>query len=89
MDPRLIEPDASAEPRTDLCPIDTEELLGALKALPGYTGAFTTPDDAVGDELTIVLWQTEAQARRALAQYRADFPTAGRRLVAASVNQRQ
>jgi hypothetical protein len=89
MHPRLIKADTSAEPRPDLGAIDTEELLGALKALPGYTGAFTAPDDAGGDELTIVLWQTEAEARRALAQYRAAFPTAGRRLVAASVNQRQ
>jgi hypothetical protein len=35
-----------------------------------------------------VLWQTEAQARRALAEYGAAFQTARRRLVAASVRQR-
>ena len=51
-------------------------------------GALTVPDPAGGHELTIVLWQTEAQARRALTDYSAAFRTGRRRLVAASPRQR-
>jgi hypothetical protein len=85
MHTRLIEADTAREPRTEVDTTVAEQLLGALKHQPGYAGAFTVPDQARGDELTIVLWQTEAQARRALAEYGA---TARRRLVAASVRQR-
>ena len=88
MHTRPIEADLAPEPRTDLDATVADQLLGALKAEPGYAGALTAPDPAGGHELTIVLWQTEAQARRALTDHGAAFLTARRRLVAASLHQR-
>jgi hypothetical protein len=84
----LIEDHAAPERRAELEPIVTDELLAPLQAEPGYTGALNVPDHASGNELTIVLWQTEAQARRALAEHGPAFLTARRRLVAASVRER-
>jgi len=84
MHTRPIEADSTREPRTDPDTTVAEQLLAALKAEPGYAGALTVPDP----ELTIVLWQTEAQARRALTDYSAAFRTARRRLVTASLRQR-
>ena len=87
MHTRPIEANSTREPRTDLDTTVAEQ-LAALKAEPGYAGALTVPDPAGGHELTIVLWQTEAQARRALTDYSAAFRTARRRLVTASLRQR-
>lgn len=89
MHPRLIEAATSPTSRTEGDRIVAEEVPGALSAQSGYTGAFTVPAKPGGSELTIVLWQTEGQARCAPARHSAAFEMAGRRLVAASINQRQ
>ena len=43
MHTRPIEADSTPEPRTDLDTTVAEQLLGALKAEPGYAGALTSP----------------------------------------------
>ena len=53
--------------------IVTDEMIPALKVEPGFAGAMNIVDRTSGNAMMIVLWQTEAQARRALPQYGAAF----------------
>ena len=43
------------------------------QAEPGYAGALNLVDRDTGNALMIVLWETEAQARRPLAEYGVAF----------------
>ena len=52
---------------------DTTEMLPALEAEPGYAGALNVVDRESGNAMMLVLWETEAQARRALPEYGAAF----------------
>ena len=51
----------------------SEEMLPALDAEPGFAGALNLVDRATGNAMMIVLWDSEAQARRALAEYGSAF----------------
>ena len=70
---QLIEGGASPARRTDMDRIVTDEMVPALEAEPGFAGALNLIDRESGNALMIVLWDTEAQARRALAEYGSAF----------------
>ena len=53
-------------------PSVTEQMIPALAVQPGYAGALNLVDRDSGHALMIVLWDTEAQARRPLADYAED-----------------
>jgi hypothetical protein len=84
----LIESRTTPRWRSETDRIVTNALIGALETEPGYTGALNLPDQAHGESATIAVFQTEAQARRALAEHAPRFLSIGRRLIAASVQQR-
>jgi hypothetical protein len=70
---QLIEGGTPPARRTDMDRIVTDELVPALEAEPGYAGALNLVDRSSGDALMIILWNTEAQARRALSEYGGAF----------------
>ena len=51
----------------------TDEMVPALAAEPGFAGALNLVDRDSGDAMMIVLWDSEPQARRALAEYGGAF----------------
>ena len=70
---QLIEGGTTAEMREEMNRIVTEEMIPALQEEAGFAGALNLADDASGDGLMVVLWETEAQARRALGDYGSAF----------------
>ena len=70
---QLIEGGTTPARRTDMDRIVTDEMVPALEAEPGFAGALNLVDRESGDAMMIVLWNTEAQARRALADYGGAF----------------
>jgi uncharacterized membrane protein YgcG len=66
---QLIAGGTTAAQRHQMNRIVTEEMIPALQAEPGFAGALNLADDETGDGLMVVLWETEAQARRALGEY--------------------
>jgi hypothetical protein len=70
---QLIEGGTTPARRTDMDRIVTDELVPALQAEPGFTGALNLVDRETGNALMLILWETEAQARRALGEYGAAF----------------
>jgi hypothetical protein len=70
---QLIEGGTTPDRRHQMDRIVTDDLLPALAAEPGYAGALNIVDRESGDAMMLVLWETEAQARRALPEYGAAF----------------
>src|SRR5919199_3404696 len=70
---QLIEGGTTPERRGEMDRIVTDEMVPALQAEPGFAGALNLVDRETGNALMIVLWETEAQARRALAEYGSAF----------------
>ena len=70
---QLIEGGTTPARRTDMDRIVTDEMVPALEAEPGYAGALNLVDRETGNAVMIILWDTEAQARRALAEYGSAF----------------
>jgi hypothetical protein len=70
---QLIEGGTTPDRRTEMDRIVTDELIPALAAEPGYAGALSIVDRTSGNAMMLVLWETEAQARRALSEYGAAF----------------
>ena len=70
---QVIEGGTTPELRAEMDRIVTDELVPALKAEPGFSGALNCVDRERGDAMMIVLWETEAQARRPLGEYGAAF----------------
>jgi hypothetical protein len=70
---QLIEGGTTPERRAEMDRIVTGDMIPALEAEPGYAGALNLVDRETGNALMIVLWETEAQARRALAEYGGAF----------------
>ena len=48
-------------------------MVPALEAEPGFAGALNLVDRDSGNAMMIVLWESEAQARRPLADYGSAF----------------
>jgi hypothetical protein len=70
---QLIEGGTTPDRRTDMDRIVTDEMVPALNAEAGFAGALNLVDRTTGDAMMIVLWETESQARRALAEYGQSF----------------
>jgi hypothetical protein len=70
---QVIEGGTTPQHRDAMDRIVTDEMLPALAVEPGYAGALNVVDRESGDAMMIVLWETEAQARRALPEYGSAF----------------
>jgi hypothetical protein len=66
---QLVEGGTTPDRRTEMDRIVTDEMIPALKAEPGFSGALNIVDRSSGNAMMLVLWETEAQARRALSEY--------------------
>jgi len=66
---QLIEGGTTPDRRSDMDRIVTDDMVPALHEEPGFAGALNLVDRASGNAMMIILWETEAQARRALAEY--------------------
>jgi hypothetical protein len=73
MHAQLIEGGTTPDRRAEMDRLVTDEMLPALDAEPGFAGAVNLVDRATGNAMMIVLWDSEAQARRALAEYGSAF----------------
>jgi hypothetical protein len=69
--------------------IVTDEMIPGLRDEPGFAGALNVVDRASGDAMMIVLWETEAQARRELSEYGGAFLQALANVVAISTGNRR
>jgi hypothetical protein len=70
---QLIEGGTTPERRTEMDRLVTDQMVPALEAEPGFAGALNLVDRDSGNAMMIVLWDSEPQARRALAQYGGAF----------------
>ena len=70
---QLIEGGTTPARRTDMDRIVTDEMVPALQDEPGFAGALNLVDRDSGDAMMIILWDSEPQARRALAEYGGSF----------------
>jgi hypothetical protein len=86
---QVIEGGTTPELRTRMDRIVTDELVPALQAEPGFEGALNFVDRDSGDAMMIVLWDTEAQARRPLAGYGDAFLKALASVIAISTGNRR
>src|SRR3954467_8139901 len=66
---QLIEGGTTPERRTEMDRIVTDQMVPALHAEPGFAGALNLVDRDSGDALMVVLWESEAHARRPLSEY--------------------
>jgi hypothetical protein len=73
MHAQLIEGGATPDRRPEMDRLVTHQMVPALAAEPGFAGALNLVDRDNGNAIMIVLWDTEAQARRALADYGSAF----------------
>lgn len=73
MHAQLIEGGTTPDRRREMDRLVTGEMVPALQAEPGFAGALNLVDRDSGNAMMIVLWETEAQARRALAEYGGAF----------------
>jgi hypothetical protein len=86
---QLIEGGTTPESRTEMDRIVTDEMIPALKAEPGFSGALNIVDRSSGNAMMLVLWETEAQARRALNEYGDAFLRALARIAQISTGTRR
>jgi hypothetical protein len=86
---QVIEGGTTPEHRGEMDRIVTTEMLPALDAEPGFAGALNIVDRDSGEAMMIVLWETEAQARRALPEYGARFLKALASIAAISTGTRR
>ncbi len=70
---QLIEGGTTPQRRSEMDRIVTDLMIPALEDEPGYAGAINLVDRESGNAQMIVLWDTEAQARRPLAEYGSAF----------------
>ena len=70
---QVIEGGTTPERRDAMDRIVTDEMIPALEAEPGFAGAMNVVDRTSGNAMMIVLWNTEAQARRGLSEYGGAF----------------
>ena len=70
---QLVEGGTTPARRAEMDQIVTDEMVPALEAEPGFAGALNLVDRESGDAMMIILWETESQARRPLAQYGGAF----------------
>ena len=86
---QLIEGGTTPARRTDMDRIVTDEMVPALQAEPGFAGALNLVDRETGDAMMVIMWETEAQARRALSDYGEAFLKALANVAAISTGTRR
>jgi hypothetical protein len=86
---QLIEGGTTPDRRAQMDRLVTDEMVPALQAEPGFAGALNIVDRDSGHAMMIVLWDTEAQARRALADYGSVFLKALANVAAISTGTRR
>jgi hypothetical protein len=86
---QLIQGGTTPERRPEMDRIVTDDLVPALHEEPGFAGALNLVDRETGNALMIVLWETEAQARRALGEYGGAFLRALAGIAAISTGNRR
>jgi hypothetical protein len=89
MHAQLIEGGTTPQRRAEMERIVTDKLIPALETEPGYSGAINLVNTTSGEGVMIVLWQTEPQAHRPLADYGAAFLKALTQIVAISTGTRR
>ena len=70
---QLIEGGTTPARRAEMDRIVTDQMVPALQSEPGFAGALNLVDRDSGDAMMIVLWETDAQARRPLPEYGSRF----------------
>jgi hypothetical protein len=70
---QVIEGGTTPDRRPEMDRIVTDDMVPALQDEPGFAGALNLVDRETGNAIMIILWETEAQARRALAEYGSAF----------------
>jgi hypothetical protein len=70
---QLIEGGTTADRRSEMDQIVTEQMIPALKEEPGFAGALNLVDRTSGNALMIILWDQDAEARRPLGEYGTAF----------------
>ena len=88
MHAQLIQGGTTPELRTKMDRIVTDDLVPALEQEPGYAGALNLVDRETGNAMMIILWDTEAEARRDLDQYDQAFLQALAKIAAISTGTR-
>ena len=86
---QLIEGGTTLDRRQTMNRVVTDEMIPALHEEPGFAGALNLVDRDSGNALMIVLWETEPQARRALAEYGSTFLQALANIAAISTGNRR
>jgi hypothetical protein len=86
---QLIEGGTTPGRRPEMDRIVTDEMVPALAAEPGFAGALNLVDRESGDAMMIILWDSEPQARRALADYGSAFLKALANVAAISTGTRR
>jgi hypothetical protein len=86
---QVIEGGTTPDLRNKMDKIVTDEMIPALESEPGFAGALNVVDRDSGDAMMIVLWDTEAQARRELSQYGGGFLQALANVAAISTGTRR
>ena len=86
---QLIEGGTTPERRTAMDRIVTDGMIPALEAEPGFAGALNLVDRESGEAMMIILWDSEPQARRALAEYGGAFLKALANIAAISTGTRR
>ena len=84
-----IEGGTTPERRPEMDRIVTDQMVPATEAEPGFAGALNLVDRGNGDALMIILWETDAQARRSLADYGSAFLKALANVAAISTGTRR
>ena len=86
---QLIEGGTTPDRRAEMDRIVTDEMVPALAAERGFAGALNLVDRDSGDAIMIILWDSEPQARRALADYGSAFLKALANVAAISTGTRR
>ena len=86
---QLIEGGTAPDRRGQMDHLVSDEMVPALKTEPGFAGALNLVDRDTGNAIMIVLWETDAQARRPLADYGSAFLKALASVAAISTGNRR
>ena len=86
---QLVEGGTTPDRRAQMDRIVTDRMVPALEAEPGFAGALNLVDRDSGDAMMIILWDSEPQARRALAEYGGAFLKALANVAAISTGTRR
>jgi hypothetical protein len=70
---QLVQGGTTPDRRQAMDRIVTDEMIPALRDEPGFAGALNLVDRTNGNALMLILWETEAQARRELSAYGTAF----------------